>query len=139
MNLTGTYFLYLGISIAITVWVAQTLHSRGRVFLEDIFQHNEKLVDSVNDLLVVGFYLVNLGYVTLALKYGTKPHNFHESIEFLATKIGWVLLILGAMHFFNLFVFTRMSKNRELRLPTRNDQSYKHVPLGGDVQHTAKE
>lgn len=123
MNLTITYFLYLGISIAITVWVAHTLHSRGRVFLDTLFLHNEKLVDSVNDLLVVGFYLVNFGYVTLTLKYGAKPHNFVESIEFLATKIGLVLLILGSMHFFNLYVFTRLAGSLARRQRTNNVQT----------------
>ena len=108
MDLTGTYFLYLIISIAITIWVAHVLHSRGRIFLVEIFHSNEGFADSINDLLVVGFYLVNLGYVTLALKYGRKPQDFDESIEFLATKVGSVLLILGAMHFFNLFVFSRL-------------------------------
>ena len=31
------------------------------------------LVDSINHLLLVGFYLVNIGFVSLALRYGTKP------------------------------------------------------------------
>ena len=130
MNLTTTYFLYLSISIAITVWVAHTLHSRGRVFLVDIFKSNEKLADSVNDLLVVGFYLVNLGYVTLALKYGTKPTNLVESIEFLATKIGLVLLILGVMHFFNLYVFTRLARHDNRRQNAHEKQSYQRPLLG---------
>ena len=65
-----TYLSYLTISIALTVWVARTLHKNGRIFLVDSFLGNEKLADSVNHLLVVGFYLINIGYVTLALKYG---------------------------------------------------------------------
>ncbi len=61
-----TYLVYLAISIALTVWVAQTLHKNGRVFLVDVFHGNEPLADSVNHLLVVGFYLIKLGYVSLA-------------------------------------------------------------------------
>lgn len=116
MTMPTTYLLYLAISAAITIWVARTLHDRGRIFLVNCAQGNEKLADSINDLLVVGFYLVNFGYVTLALKYGTKPTNLSESIEFLSTKIGLVLLILGAMHFFNIFIFTRMGQKRPPRL-----------------------
>ncbi|HKF94777.1 MAG TPA: hypothetical protein VKB96_09275, partial [Gammaproteobacteria bacterium] len=63
-----TYLLYLAISIALTVWVAQTLFKNGRLFLVDVFHGNEALADSVNHLLVVGFYLINLGYVSLMLK-----------------------------------------------------------------------
>ena len=65
-----TYLLYLAISIALTVWVGRTLFKNGRVFLVDVFHGNESLADSVNHLLVVGFYLINFGYVSLALKLG---------------------------------------------------------------------
>lgn len=104
-----TYILYLAVSVVVTVWVARTLHRNGRVFLVHTFK-NEDLADSVNHLLVVGFYLINIGYVTLALKYGDKPVNLRGAIEFFSTKIGLVLLVLGAMHFFNLAVFSRMRK-----------------------------
>jgi len=103
-----THALYTAISIAVTIWVARTLHKSGRAFLIDAFRGNETLADSVNRLLVVGFYLINCGYIALALKYGTKPTNAVESIEFLSTKIGLVLLVLGAMHFANLAIFTKM-------------------------------
>jgi hypothetical protein len=64
--LVSTYITYLAISIALTVWVARTLHKNGRIFLVDSFHGNEPLADSVNHLLVVGFYLINIGYVALA-------------------------------------------------------------------------
>lgn len=115
MILPTTYFVYLTASIAITVWVARTLHSRGRIFLVTSFHGNHRIADAVNDLLVVGFYLINFGYVALALKYGAKPTNLHESIEFLATKIGLVMVILGLMHCFNLVVFARISTRRPRR------------------------
>jgi hypothetical protein len=110
MNLSLTYGLYLAISLAITVWVGRTLHDRGRIFLVKCFAGNESLADAVNHLLLVGFYLVNLGYVCLALRYGDKPGNLPEAIEFLATKVGWVMLILGVMHFINLYVFTHLNQ-----------------------------
>ncbi len=108
--IVGTYALYLAISIALTVWVARTLHKNGRLFLVDAFHGNEALADSINHLLLVGFYLINVGYVSLALKYGDKAANLQELLEVLSTKIGAVLLILGAMHFFNLYVFSKMRK-----------------------------
>ena len=108
--LVVTYVLYLAISIALTVWVARTLFRNGRIFLVDVFRGNEPLADSVNHLLVVGFYLINLGYVTLALKLGYEVTSARGSIEALSTKVGWVLLVLGAMHFFNLYVFNRFRR-----------------------------
>src|SRR6516225_8352744 len=110
-----TYLLYLAISIALTIWVARTLVKNGRVFLVDSFLGNESLADSVNHLLAVGFYLVNIGYVALALKYGEKPLDLAQTIEALSTKVGLVLLVLGAMHFFNLYVFSRLRRRALLR------------------------
>jgi hypothetical protein len=109
-----TYLLYLAISIALTIWVARTLHKNGRVFLVDVFHGNEALADSVNHLLVVGFYLINFGYVTMALKLGYSINDAQEGIEALSVKIGWVLIVLGGMHFFNLFIFSRMRRRRPL-------------------------
>ena|ERR1700730_15859648 len=111
---TYTYLVYLGISIALTIWVARTLHKNGRVFLVDVFHGNEPLADSVNHLLVVGFYLINFGYVSLALKLGYTVASAQESIEALSVKVGMVLLVLGGMHFFNLFIFSRMRRRASL-------------------------
>jgi hypothetical protein len=107
-----TYIAYILISIFLTVWVAQTLHKNGRVFLVEVFHANEALADSVNHLLVVGFYLINLGYVSLALKMSGDVLNAREGIEALSWKIGLVLLVLGVMHFFNLFVFSRLHRRK---------------------------
>jgi hypothetical protein len=111
----SAYVAYLGCSILVTVWVAHTLHKNGRTFLVDAFHGNEKLADSVNHLLVVGFYLINIGYVALALKYGDKPWNLQTAIEFFSTKIGLVLLVLGTMHYFNLYVFSKMRRRALIR------------------------
>jgi len=114
-----TYLLYLCISIGLTVWVAQTLFKNGRVFLVDVFQGNEALADSVNHLLVVGFYLINFGYVSLALKIGYDVTSMREGIEALSWKVGLVLVVLGGMHFFNLYVFSRI--RRRSSSPLFND------------------
>src|SRR5438105_15881751 len=89
-----TYLIYLGISVAMTVWVARTLHRNGRIFLVDNFMGNEPLADSVNHLLVVGFYLVNIGFVTLALKYGDRPTNTQTTKEIMSSKVGLVRVVM---------------------------------------------
>jgi len=124
MTLTvWTQLAYLALSIAVTVWVARTLHRNGRVFLVDCFHGNTALADSINHLLVVGFYLINVGFVTLALRVGVAAGNPQEALETLSTKVGLVLLVLGAMHFFNLGVFTtcrrRAIGNRTVANPVR--------------------
>ena len=110
-----TYLVYLSVSIALTIWVAHTLHKNGRIFLVDVFHGNESLADSVNHLLVVGFYLINLGWICLMLKLGYEISSPKQGIEALSVKIGTVLLVLGGMHFFNLFIFSRMRRRATMR------------------------
>ena len=108
MHIVISYIAYLAVSIGVTVWVACSLQKNGRVFLVDAFQGNAELADSVNHLLVVGFYLINAGYVTLALSTRASVSDTRGAIELFSDKIGVVLLVLGAMHFFNLYVFHRL-------------------------------
>jgi len=110
-----TYIVYIALSIPLTIWVAHTLYKNGRVFLIDSFRGNERLAESVNHLLVVGFYLINIGYVALALKERIAPTDVREVLETISRKIGVVMLVLGAMHFFNILVFSKMRRRALLQ------------------------
>ncbi|MDX6766178.1 MAG: hypothetical protein SFU85_05265 [Candidatus Methylacidiphilales bacterium] len=109
-----TYTAYVTLSLALTIWVARTLHKGGRVFLVDVFGGNTELADSTNHLLVVGFYLINLGYIALNLRYAFEIDTTRAGVEVLSGKVGGVLVALGLLHFFNLFVFSRI-RRRALR------------------------
>ena len=122
----STYSAYLGLSVALTIWVAHTLSHNGQIFLDDVFHGNKPLAKSVNHLLVVGFYLINLGYVCLALKLGYDINSLRQSVEALSEKVGFVLLVLGSMHFFNMFVFAIIRKNAN----TENENKPPVVPDG---------
>lgn len=111
-----TYAFYTLLTIGLTYWVAKTLFDNGRIFLVDIFHGNKDLADSVNKLLVVGFYLINIGYAVFTLKIIGEVPDVQAVIETLSIKIGGIILILGAMHFFNLFVFFRL-RNRAKNEP----------------------
>jgi hypothetical protein len=111
MNATvTTYGLYLALSLPLTMWVARTLHKNGRIFLVECFHGDEGLADSVNHLLVVGFYLVNFGFVSMYLKLADEVVAARGVFEALSGKLGVVLLVLGAMHFSNLLLFTKLRK-----------------------------
>ncbi|WP_262281550.1 hypothetical protein [Micromonospora sp. MA102] len=116
------YLAYLAVSIGLTVWVARSLARNGLVFLEDVFA-DKRLADAVNSLLVVGFYLLNLGYVTVAMKEAAPVGTTSQALEQLSMKVGWVLLVLGALHFFNVFALGRYRRGR-LR-----QQAATHPPL----------
>lgn len=116
-SITAVYLIYFGASISMTVWVANNLYSNGEVFLIDSFKTKE-MGQSINQLLRVGFYLVNAGFILLFLKSSDKPENLVESIEHIATKLGVVLIVLGCMHFFNMYNINKIrSKKHKVQEP----------------------
>lgn len=104
------YVIYLIVSIGLTVWVARTLSRNGRIFLADVLRGNEKLAEAVNHLLVVGFYLVNLGFVALYLSGDGTIDDTRGIFEALSKKVGVVLLVLGVMHLGNVFVLNKIRR-----------------------------
>ena len=131
--LITTYTIYLAVSVSLTVWVARTLSKNGRPFLIECFDDKTELADSVNHLLVVGFYLVNFGFICHFLKVGTGIMTITDVFEALGSKIGTVLLVLGGMHFFNLFIFQRV--RRQLR-DSKERVSYPPIPATVQTQHS---
>ena len=101
------YSLYLLIAISMTIWVAFTLSTNGKIYLIRCFGHDDELATSINHLLVVGFYLVNFGFVALALSAAGTADNAAEVMRFLGWYVGIATLVLGAMHFFNMSLISR--------------------------------
>lgn len=127
---TVNYIAYIAISAALTIWVAHTLSTRGRVFLIEFLRGNDKLADSINHLLVVGFYLVNLGYAMLAMSYGQKPVTVDGVLEALSFKIGLVMLVLGATHFFNMSMIAQLGKKLDRFFQAQRGETPAAKPAG---------
>jgi len=105
-----SYALYLIIAISITLWVARTLSKNGIVFLVQCFGQNDVLARSTNHLLVVGFYLINIGFITLTLSKSGEPQSLSEAMRFLSGKVGLAVIVLGGMHFFNMAMIARFGR-----------------------------
>ena len=74
---TVNFLVYIAISVFITIYVSRTLSRNGLAFLIEGFKGNVGLAESTNHLLVVGFYLVNLGFVLLRMQ----TNVFIDTIE----------------------------------------------------------
>ncbi|WP_410640039.1 hypothetical protein [Amycolatopsis sp. lyj-346] len=122
------YALYLLISIPLTVLVARTLSKHGRTFLTEVFADSPGLANAVNQLLVVGFYLVSLGFVTLFLTSGADIATAREVFEMLSVKIGTVALVLGVMHLLNVLVFNGIRRRHLAPKPAPVPYPYPGVP-----------
>jgi hypothetical protein len=110
MTLQASYLIYLALSIAMTVWVAQTLSKNGEVFLVKCFGQDEILAKSTNHLLVVGFYLINIGFIAVRLDGWSPVQAVDSMIPYVGSKIGFSVLALGAMHFFNMMMIAKYGR-----------------------------
>ncbi|HWE88277.1 MAG TPA: hypothetical protein VG317_02285 [Pseudonocardiaceae bacterium] len=104
------YVIYIALSVALTLWVARKLSQNGQVYLADVFR-NERVGAALNQLLVVGFYLVNFGFVALWLSTDAQVSTVRDVLQVLSVKMGTVLLVVGGLHLVNLLIFSRVRRN----------------------------
>ena len=110
------YGIYFVVALAVTIWVGRNLFRSGRPFLVEAFHGNPEMADSVNNLLIIGFYLVNIGFMLLFLSTGTPPQRSLTVVEHLSAKLGVVVIVLGVMHLVNLLVLNSL-RNRGRKSP----------------------
>jgi hypothetical protein len=99
-----TYLAYIILSLGITFWVGRTLNRNGRIFLLENYEDKPQLANAINQMLLVGFYLINIGYIAYTMRiHGQGPASWAQGLEFLSTKIGAMAIVLGVMHFGLMF------------------------------------
>ncbi len=108
-----TYLLYIGISLTLTFWVGHTLNKNGHIFLMENYADNLALAQAINSMLLVGFYMINIGFISYTLKITRgMPVNYAQVLEFLSVKVGFIAIILGVMHFVLMFALQQYSATR---------------------------
>ena len=104
MDLTVVaYLLYLAVVVPLTIWVGRALRRHGEVFLVDVFAGDDRLAHSVNQLLVIGFYLLNFGFLSNFMASSDEVMTGRELMELLSGKVGGVALVIGVIHLANVW------------------------------------
>jgi hypothetical protein len=109
------YLLYLGLTIPLTVWVGRALRRHGEVFLVDVFRGDTALAHAVNQLLVIGFYLLNFGYLSFFMATSAEVATGRAVMEAVSTKAGGVALVVGVIHFGNVWCLNALRRRAMLR------------------------
>lgn len=113
------YLIYLPISLGLTWYVARTLFSNSKVFMIDIFRGKQDIALSTNKLFEVAFYLFNIGFALMILQIDYTVDGYQIMVEALSIKIGSFAIYMGALLFFNLYLFFRGRKASRMN---QNDQ-----------------
>lgn len=115
-NLLMIFLPYAAIAVTLTIWLARALSKHGGLFLRSVFKDRVDLADAINQLLVIGFYLVNIGWALLLLRADELQGRVlaaPDVIVILTQRLGLLLLLLGVAHMANLYIFHRVRRSAE--------------------------
>lgn len=101
---TIAYILYFLITYFITVHTGLSFYRNGRIYILNLLEGNEALTSYINRLLLVGYYLLNLGYVALTVNEWNEISNLTEMLSTLSFRVGAIMLVLACIHFVNMAV-----------------------------------
>lgn len=108
----SSYLIYSWISIYIIYWVGKLFHSNGRIFILRLFDQNESLTDTTNNILLIAYYLFNIGYVVLQFSFWEKVTSMEAMIASISMKAGLLLMILAIAHYLNIMIIYFLSKKK---------------------------
>lgn len=109
-----TYGIYLLVTFYVTVIVGYSFYKNGIYLITDLFGGNRQAATAINTMLLVGYYLVNLGYLTLSITTLPVLTSLQEVLFTLYQKIGVILLVLGALHVNNIIWLHYLAKKENV-------------------------
>ena len=118
----SAYLVYIGLSIIITIWVGRLCYKNGKVFTELLFKQETHLVEPLNKTLLLGYYLLNIGYSLLVILKWPSVSSLDEVFSSVCNNIGLIVFGLGIMHYLNiasiqLWYHLKWNKNRNINMP----------------------
>ncbi len=105
-----SYSIYLSITAIIIIVVGQILYKNGNVFVTQLIPNHEELCKKVNTNLLLGYYLLNLGYCAITILSWEKIETANQLIGIIAYKTSIILFIIGILHYVNIFMITNYIK-----------------------------
>ncbi len=109
----GVYAIYLIFITIATIYVARTLFTHSKVFMDTIFNGRSELANSTNKLFETGFFLLAFGIGLWYTETYMTVENYKQFFDLLSEKTGAFTLFLGIMLMFNLYLFFRGMKYRK--------------------------
>ena len=95
------YLIYIPLTMFITIYVGKQCHMHGLIYVKSAFS-NDDLANSVNNLLLIGYYLVNIGYAIMGIQSWEYITSAHQLISDISLHLGSIILILALLHYTNI-------------------------------------
>lgn len=117
-----SYFIYGCTTVYIIYWVGKLFHRSGRIFILRLFHQNESMADTTNNILLIAYYLFNIGYAVVQFSFWEKVSGIESMIASIAMKTGVLITILAITHYFNLYLIYFLSKKNHQSITSKNYQ-----------------
>lgn len=108
-NIIG-YLIFFIIIVFIVVAVGKICYQNGNVFVAELIPNHLNLCKQINKVLLVGYYLVNIGYASLTLSGWETINSVLQMVELIAIKVSTIVCILSILHYLNIIILTTSSK-----------------------------
>ena len=109
LNIIG-YLIYLGITAIIIIKVGKICYTNGSIYVAQLIPHHKELCLKINQVLLVAYYLFNLGYCAITLIQWKLITKYSELIEVICTKTAIILFLLATLHYLNILIITKQIK-----------------------------
>jgi len=107
-NITG-YIVFLAVTVFIIGKVGMVFFRNGRLFILSLFHNDAAFTDHTNRLLLLGYYLLNIGYAFVSIRTWPAVSSAAVLIATLGTRIGVLLVLLAVVHYINMTVLYLLS------------------------------
>ncbi|SHJ02936.1 hypothetical protein [Flavobacterium terrae] len=104
-NILG-YIIFLSIITFIIVVVGKICYRNGNIYVSELIPEHAELCHQINKTLLVGYYLVNIGYSSMTLIYWKDILTIQQLIETISVKTSIIAFILCFLHYSNIYILT---------------------------------
>ena len=106
LNIIG-YVIYLLITTFIIIKVGKICYRNGNIYVAQLIPEHEDLCQKTNQVLLIGYYLLNLGYCAMTLISWDKIISNSQLVEVISIKTAIIVCIIAMLHYFNIYIITK--------------------------------
>ena len=118
-----SYLIYGCITVYIIYYVGQLFHRNGRIFILRLFHQNESQADTTNNILLMAYYLFNIGYAVVQVSFWQSVVDLATLISSISARTAILILILAVTHYCNIFCIYLLSHRNNHSVTAKNVQS----------------
>lgn len=110
-----TYCIYLPIIAVIMVKVGWMFYTHGEIFLLHLFHNDQTVVKPINNLLLIGYYLVNIGYAIITIAFWETVDTLPQILNTLSEHLGIIIIGLAVLHYNNVLCLNYLVKSKRIK------------------------